>query len=117
MNVQYNGVDHCTVDLRSAVKPPPALTPVSVVAREILSAGPLVQAVLILDHDGKVLAHERALSHAPFNTDFGSESAVTYFARNSGMIFYLRTSKGSDTLDLCARVESIIRSPLPLLTE
>jgi len=116
MNVQNIGVDHCTVDLRSAVKPPPALTPISMVARAILSSGPSVQAVLIIDQDGKALAHERALNYAS-ESDSDDESAVTYFARDSGIIYYLRTSKGSDALDVRAQVESIIRSPFPLLTE
>ena len=100
--------------MQSAVKAPTVLTP-SFLARELLSSGPSIQAVMVMGGDGKVLAHERSVDYGEFVLPIRGSSSV-YLARDCGLIIYLRASGSLDDSDLRERIEAIIRGPFDILT-
>jgi hypothetical protein len=101
------------VDMRSEVRAPLVQAPTGWVARKLLASAPCVQAVMVLTDDGKVLAHERAIGYEEEAPEM--DHSMIYYARQYGLIFYLRTN-GEPEGELSAQIEAIIESPSPVVT-
>jgi len=104
------------IDLQSAVKAPLVQAPVAWVARKLLSSDPSVQVVMIMGDDGKILAHERSLEYSE-GTSVEGEYSLTYYAPSLGLLFYVRANGTPVSGKISSRIETIVNSPAPYITE
>jgi hypothetical protein len=97
-------------DLQSQVKAPIVQAPIAWAARRLLASDLSVQAVMVVGHGGKVLAHEIALDYD--ETDpFKEGHPMLYYAPTAGLLFYIRLSGRPTDQAIPSRIEQIINSP------
>jgi hypothetical protein len=65
---------------------------------------------MVIGDDGKVLAHEMALTYDE-SDGAGEGFSLVYYAPSAGLIFYLRTSRVPEVEEISARVEAIVEKP------
>ena len=110
------GVSGRMTDLQSAAKAPLIQAPIAWVARKLLSSDPSVQVVMIMGDDGKILAHERSLEYSE-GTSVDGEYSLTYYAPSLGLLFYVRANGTPVSGKISSRIETIVNSPAPYVTE
>ena len=89
--------------------------PVAVVARSVLGCHDGVQAVMVLGHDGKLLAYERAIERD--NESPAEECPLLCFPSAPGTIFFLRLNTPLWGEEIRDSVQKTINSPYQALTK
>jgi hypothetical protein len=88
--------------------------PIAVVARGMLACHHDVQAVMVVNDDGKILAYERAVGGTNEILE-EEEYPLLSFSPRLGMVFFLRLKRLSIGEEVRDRIESIFGLPyLPL---
>jgi hypothetical protein len=101
--------------MQSEVRAPLVQAPIAWVARRLLASDESVQAVMVMQTNGKVLAHERALD---CEVDFpdGDHYSLLYHAPGPRLLFYVRLGKQPKGTEILDRIEAILDSPSLVLS-
>jgi hypothetical protein len=97
-------------DMISEARVPLVQAPIAMVARTLLASDSSVQAVMVMEGDGKVLAHERAIDVDEIDSIEGEDYPLLFYASRPNLLFFVRLKKQPTGGEISNRIMSTISS-------